>query len=180
MRRAAAAMAMAFAALVTAGCGQSGSTPVTRPTVRTLPDLGAFLRHPIATPSVCPDQPAQSTGLQSPWRGHVDISAFLRTRASRAIVMDIGRELRRSALVQRVYYESPGKAYAEFQRLYSCWAEVPRSQVPASYRVVLLPTATIAQRNTLVTRMVRHRGVDSVSCDPALPCTEVVRSAQRR
>jgi hypothetical protein len=178
VRRSAAALGLT--ALVAAGCGQSGSAPATRPAVRTLPDLAAFLRHPVATPSVCPDQPAQSTGLQSPWRGHVDISAFLRSSISGGLVHAIGRELRRSPIVQRVYFESPSKAYAEFQRLYSCWAEVPRSQVPASYRVVLLPTATIAQRNTLVTRMVRHRGVDSVSCDPSLPCTEVVRSAQRR
>jgi cell division protein FtsX len=85
--------------------------------------------------------------------------------------------LRRSPSVESIYYESQAEAYAEFQRLYTCWARVPRSQTPASYRVKLEPTATIAQRDALIGHLLRQPGVDTVSCDPSLPCTDVVRSA---
>lgn len=79
--------------------------------------------------------------------------------------------------MQTVDYEGAAQAYAEFQRLYTCWAQVPRSQTPASYRVILKPTATITQRNALVARVLRQPAVDTVSCDPSLPCTSVVQSA---
>ncbi|HVT22866.1 MAG TPA: permease-like cell division protein FtsX [Mycobacteriales bacterium] len=177
------AATLALVAALLAGCGGGGSSATLPPGVRTPPDLATFLRQPVATPSDCPSQPAQSTGLRSPWRGHVDVSVFLRPRAAAGVVDRIGRELRHAHAVERVYFESKHEAYAEFQRLYSCWADVARSQTPASYRVVLAPTATIVQRNALVARMVQRTGVDSVSCDPSLPCTSVVQSAaadQRR
>jgi hypothetical protein len=102
---------------------------------------------------------------------------FIKPSASPAEVRRLGTTLRSPSYVQHVYYESPAEAYAEFQRLYACWAAVPRSQTPASYRVLLLPTATIAQRNTLVSRVLHDPAVDTASCDPALPCTTIVASA---
>jgi hypothetical protein len=171
--------ALALLAAFAVGCA-GGSTPAAAPGVRTPPDLAAFLRHPVATPSTCPSAPAASTGLKSPWQGHVDFSVFVDPHAPSA--PRVNRELTRSRIVEKVYFESSREAYAEFQRLYTCWADVSRSQTPASYRVVLLPTASIRQRNALVTRLVSRHGVDSVSCDPALPCTDIVKSApaQRR
>ncbi len=69
------------------------------------------------------------------------------------------------------------QAYEEFQRLYTCWTSVPKSQTPASYRVVLTPLATLLQRNDLVQRLVNKPGVDSVSCEPTVPCTQNVRKS---
>jgi len=73
------------------------------------------------------------------------------------------------AHVKTVYFESADEAYAEFQRLYTCSADVPRTAVPASYRLVLDHT-TREQRDTLVNDMRRLSGVASVSCDPSSPC----------
>ncbi|HVT65521.1 MAG TPA: permease-like cell division protein FtsX [Mycobacteriales bacterium] len=162
-----------------AGCGGGGSSP--QPGARSLPDIDGFLSEPVATPSTCTSQNATTfEQRKSPWVGHIDVSVFLSGRATSAATL--GQVLRRSPIVKTTYFESSREAYAEFQRLYTCWAAVPRSQTPASFRVILKPTATIAQRDSLVARIVRHAGVDSVSCDPALPCTEVVQSAaaQRR
>lgn len=175
MRRPAAAAVVALG-LCLAGCG-GGSAPKAPPGVRTPPSIAALLRQPIATPSICPSEAAQSTGLRSPWSGHVDISVYLKPSARTSTVTRLARELNRTTIVQRVYYESRAEAFAEFQRLYTCWGQVPRSQVPASYRIVLIPTATISQRNTLVAQMLHQPGVDSASCDPTLPCVDVVRSA---
>jgi hypothetical protein len=164
---------------VLAGCSGSSSAPTSSRGARTPPDISGLLRLPVATPSSCASQPAESTGLRSPWSGHVDVSVFLEPGGR---VAQIRRLLDDAAISQRVYFESRREAYAEFQRLYTCWADVPRSAIPPSLRVVLRPTATIAQRDSLVARLVRQEGVDSVSCDPSLPCTEVVQTAaaQRR
>ncbi|HVV74764.1 MAG TPA: permease-like cell division protein FtsX [Mycobacteriales bacterium] len=171
--------ALLLAAMVLAGCGGSGSSPAAAPPgVRPSPDLRGLLRQPVATPSVCSTENASTyEQRRSPWVGTVDVSIYLKPSASPADVKRIGRQLRRVTFTQHVYFESRTEAYAEFQRLYTCWSQVPRSQVPASYRVVLLPTATIAQRNTLVRLMLHQPGVDSASCDPSQPCVDVVRSA---
>jgi hypothetical protein len=174
MRRAGLA-AGALATLQLAGCGHSaGSSHASE--VRTLPDIQAFLREPVATPSSCPATDAQSTGRRSPWAGHVDVSVFLAPREPPAWGRLRGY-LEHVPIVKVVYFESPTEAYQEFQRLYTCWAQVPRSQTPASFRVVLIPTATIGQRDALVARLLRRPEVDTVSCDPSLPCVDVVRSA---
>ena len=168
-------VAVSAVTLTLAGCG-GASSPGAPPGLRTPPDLAAFLRQPVATPSACADQPAASNGRSSPWVGHVDISVFLKRTAPSKAVRRLGARLKDAPSVEHVYFESSAEAYAEFQRLYTCWAEVPRSQAPASYRIVLLPTATIAQRNSLVARALRDESVDTASCDPSLPCTDVVRS----
>jgi hypothetical protein len=79
------------------------------------------------------------------------------------------------APIRIIYFESRGKAYAEFQRLYTCSAEVPRSEVPASYRLVLAQI-TQAERDDLVRTISRLEGVGSVSCDPGNPCVDALRS----
>jgi hypothetical protein len=165
--------------LAAAGCGHSSSSPATdRLGARTAPDLAAFLRQPVATPTACPaGQQGSASGRRSPWAGHVDISVFLTSGAPPRTVTGLGSRLRRSRLVEKVYYESQAQAYAEFQRLYTCWSAVPRSQTPASYRLLLIPTVTFGQRNDLVAKVLRMPGVDTVSCDPSVPCVNVVNSA---
>lgn len=174
-------LGLAAAGLVlVAACGSSGSVdtpPTAAPGVGGLgsaPDIAKFLRLPVATPSACPsDQNGTTIGRASPWVGHVDLSVFLSTSISGPQNARISRTLHGDALVRTIYYESRSEAYAEFQRLYTCWASVPRSQTPASYRVVLVSTVTLQQRNDLVQRLVNLDGVDSVSCDPDVPCTNI-------
>jgi hypothetical protein len=180
--RHAAFAAALLAVLAGAGCGggSSASTPPvsTKPQPFPPPDIAAFLRNPVATPSACPSrQPASASGLGSPWVGHVDISVFLDTGTTSAQARRIGTTIRHAPGVATVYFESQDEAYAEFQRLYTCWARVSKSQTPASYRVALRPTVRIDARNQLVARFARLPHVDSVSCDPSLPCVNVVRSA---
>src|SRR6478672_10274400 len=56
-------------------CGGSSSPPTT---TKTPPDLAAFLRLPVATPSSCPSGVSGSTaGRRSPWVGHVAVSVFV-------------------------------------------------------------------------------------------------------
>lgn len=74
--------------------------------------------------------------------------------------------------VRTVYFESSDEAYAEFQRLYTCSADVARTQVPASYRIVLA-RVTRPQRDAIVARIETLPGVTSVACDPSSPCTSV-------
>ena len=74
--------------------------------------------------------------------------------------------------VAQVYSETQQQAYAEFQRLYTCSAQVPLSAVPASYRIVL-DHVTTPQRDALVRAIYRLQGVGGVSCDPANPCVDV-------
>jgi FtsX extracellular domain len=175
--------ALAFLALaLTAGCGgSSGSSAAPLPSVSDAgapPDLERFLQLPPATPSACPSTVSGSTdGRSSPWVGHVDLSVFIATSASAAETAGLGARLRAEPLVDRVYFESQRQAYEEFQRLYTCWASVPRSQTPASYRVVLVPSATVSERNTLVARLVNLPAVDSVVCAPAVPCTSIQRTS---
>jgi FtsX extracellular domain len=176
------ATATAAAALLS-GCGGSSAPAqtTTAPGVRTPPSIAAFLREPVATPSACPSNAnGQSDGRSSPWVGHVDVSVFFKTSASPTAIHRVGAALNRSSIVQRTYFESSAEAYAEFQRLYTCSAGVSSSQTPPSYRVVLIPTATIGARDNLVARLLREPAVATASCDPSLPCVNVVQSAHPR
>ena len=76
--------------------------------------------------------------------------------------------------MRTVYFESAAEAFAEFQRLYTCSGDVPRSAVPASYRLVLDPIRRPA-RDALVAQIEAIPGVASVSCDPSSPCTAINR-----
>jgi hypothetical protein len=147
-----------------AGCGQPASKS------RQAPDLAAFLRLPVATPSACGGKVSGSTaGRRSPWVGTVDVSVFLEPSATAQQVSDLGDRLRSLPAVRSVYFESAAQAYAEFQRLYTCSADVPRSAVPASYRLVL-HTVKRPQRDALVAQVRGWPAVKSVSCDPSSPC----------
>ena len=68
---------------------------------------------------------------------------------------------------------SKTQAYAEFQRLYTCSADVPPSAVPASYRLLLNDDVDRPARDALVRRIYALVGVESVSCDPVSPCVNV-------
>jgi hypothetical protein len=180
-----AARALSLAALLglAAACGGAASTPTAlfsaAPQAFPPPDIAGFLKHAVATPTACPaNQQGSASGLASPWVGHVDISVFIDTTASPKQIKALGRSIKQaSPRITKVYFESQAEAYAEFQRLYTCWANVDRSETPASYRVVLTPTTRIDARNDLVADLIQLPHVDSVSCDPSLPCTQVVRSA---
>jgi hypothetical protein len=162
--------ALLAVALLALGCG--GSTPAQPPTGRTPPDLAAFLKLPVATPTACPSTVTGSTsGRRSPWAGHVDVSVFLAGSASRTDVRRLHRELDSLPPVTSIYFESKRDAYAEFQRLYTCSAEVSARSVPASYRLVLA-TLTQPERDELVRAIRRFDAVSSVSCDPSNPCLE--------
>jgi hypothetical protein len=154
-----------FLALALAACAGTPS----KPTGRTAPDLAGFLRQPVATPTSCPSGVnGSASGRRSPWVGHVDISVFLATSRP-AAVRALGDRLRKTDNVRQVYFESANDAYAEYQRLYTCSAAVPRSAVPASYRLVI-DQVSHGQRDALVRRIVRMPGVRDVSCDPSDPC----------
>lgn len=163
-----------------AGCGGGGSPTGVKPTLvpHTKPNLAAFLRLPVATPSACPGSDATTVGRSSPWVGRVDVSVFVSPKATSAQLRQLGHRLRGDRLVHTVYFETQRQAYEEFQRLYTCWAAVPRGQTPASYRLILVRSVTLAQRNALVARLIRLPRVDSVSCDPSVPCVSTVRSAR--
>jgi hypothetical protein len=164
---------------VLGGCSH-GSSAGGQVEQRTPPNLAAFLRLPVATPSACPSNVNGSTvGRRSPWSGHVDVSVFVAPSATNSEVAALRTQLHRDPLVSRVYFESRREAYREFQRLYTCWAAVPSSQAPASYRLILTPATTIGQRNDFVERIARLPEVDTVSCDPTVPCVSAVRSATR-
>jgi hypothetical protein len=172
-------LALTTCVALAAGCGGSSAPPTTgtNADVETPPDLAQFLQLPVATPSACPSNVSGSTdGRSSPWVGHVDLSVFISNSATADEVTQLGRTLRTNPLVHKVYFESKHEAYEEFQRLYTCWTSVPESQTPASYRVVLTPLATFLDRNNLVQRLVNLRAVDSVSCNPTVPCTNIQRT----
>jgi cell division protein FtsX len=166
-------------ALVALGCSGS-STPDASPTPRTPPDLAAFLRLPVATPSACASTVSGSTsGRRSPWVGHVDVSVFLAASTGPPDLRRVRRTLDALPAVRHIYYESRRKAYAEFQRLYTCSAEVPARSVPASYRLVLAPV-TQPERDDLVRSIRALDGVRSVSCDPSNPCVDSAAGPGRR
>jgi hypothetical protein len=155
---------------VAVACGGGSSAPSSA--ARTPPDLQGFLREPVATPTACPSGASGSaSGRRSPWVGHVDVSVFVDPAARPSQVRRLGDDLRHQAHVRTVYMESTAQAYGEYQRLYTCWAGVPRSAVPASYRLVLDPLAQ-ADRDALVREIVRLPGVKDVACDPSDPCTQ--------
>ena len=161
---------LVLATLALTGCG-GGSKPQAR---RTPPDLDAFLRLPVATPTACPHRPGAAAGRHSPWVGHVDVSVFVSDNASQRDVTDLAQRLRDDPHVAAIYAETKQQAYAEFQRLYQCSAAVPPNSLPASFRLAL-DHVTTPQRNALVRRIYRLPGVDSVSCDPSSPCTHIRR-----
>lgn len=181
MRRLSPVLAAAVAVLGLTGCGgSSSSTPVTGPTAARQPPARTFddfLKLPPATPSACPStQNGTTIGRASPWVGTVDVSVFVRPKATAQQVRALGAYLRADPLVQTAYFESQHQAYEEFQRLYTCWTAVPKSQAPASYRVLLFRTTTLGARDLLVRRLTRRPAVDSVSCDPSVPCVDIVAS----
>ena len=162
--------ALAVVVAVSASCGGS-STPSAA--AKTPPDLASFLRLPIATPSSCPSTVSGSTaGRRSPWVGHVDVSVFVADGIDAATRRALHDALVGELHVARVYTETRRQAYAEFQRLYTCSAQVPRSAVPASYRLIL-EQVTRPQRDALVRLIYRLPGVGSVSCDPSSPCVDI-------
>ena len=157
--------------VVLTGCSSSGSTPV--PTTKTPPNLDAFLRLPVATPSSCPPSvPASTSGRRSPWVGHVDVSVFLRGDIDRREQRRLRNLLSADPAVRHVYAETRQQARAELARLYTCSAQVPASAARASYRLVL-GQVTRAERDDLVGRLSQQPGVGSVSCDPSSPCVNV-------
>jgi cell division protein FtsX len=157
--------------LLTPACG-GGSGPA-GPVVRPTPDLASFLRLPVATPSACPSSVNGTTsGRTSPWVGRVDVSVYLKPTASPGQVSALATALRAMPEVKTVYFESKAQAYAEFQRLYTCTASVPGSDVPASYRLVL-HAVTTADRDAFTRRVLHLAGVDTVACDPSDPCVGV-------
>jgi hypothetical protein len=54
---------------------------------------------------------------------------------------------------------------------------VPQSQTPASYRVDLKTTVSLTERNDLVTTISRLPDVDTVACNPVVPCITELPSA---
>ncbi|HEX3825437.1 MAG TPA: permease-like cell division protein FtsX [Mycobacteriales bacterium] len=173
-------LSLVVVALAAAGCsGSSGSDSPASVVGSAAPNLQAFLRLPVATPSACPSNVSGSTdGRTSVWAGRVDMSVFVSLSATTGQVLKLGATLKSSPLVQTVYFESKKQAYEEFQRLYTCWASVPSSQTPASYRVDLKPAVSITARDALVTRIARMADVDTVSCNPVIPCTSSLPSAK--
>jgi hypothetical protein len=160
--------ALAAIAASLAACG--GSSPSIR---RTPPDLAAFLRLPVATPSSCPaGSNGTGTGRLSPWAGHVDVSVFVADSADAATRKALYDALAAESHVAHVYTETRQQAYEEFQRLYACSAGIPRSAVRASYRLVL-DTVTTPQRDAMVRQIYRLPGVGDISCDPSSPCTAI-------
>jgi FtsX extracellular domain len=160
-------------ALFAAGCGGSGSADGPRSVVQSpAPNFQAFLRLPVATPSACPpSQNGTTIGRTSVWSGQVDLSVYVATSTTPREAKQVGATLRADPRVRTVYYETPKQAYEEFQRLYTCWAGVARSQIPSSYRVDLNTTVTIAERDALVSTVARLPHVDYVACNPVIPCT---------
>ena len=153
------------------GCGGGASTPP--PVVRTPPNLTAFLRLPVATPSSCPSSvAAAASGRRSPWVGHVDVSVFIAAHARPAAVAALGRQLRALPAVRAVYAETRAQAYAEFQRLYTCSDRVRPGELRASYRLVL-HAVTHVQRDDLVRSVLRMPAVSDVTCDPSDPCVQL-------
>jgi hypothetical protein len=173
MRRALLCLIATTIAVTVTGCGGGSSASDPNPSVvgSAAPNFNAFLRLPVATPSVCPSNVSGSTdGRTSVWAGRVDMSVFMSPTASTSATLAIGNTLRGDSRVQTIYYESKKQAYEEFARLYTCWAAVPRSQTPASYRVDLKSTVSLAERNDLVTTISRLPDVDTVACNPVVPC----------
>jgi cell division protein FtsX len=97
------------------------------------------------------------------------VSVYVEASASADQIRALGTELRGFAQVRTVYFEPADQAYAEFQRLYTCSADVSPTSIPASYRVVLHPIKR-PERDALVTRIRALPGVTGVSCDPSSPC----------
>lgn len=173
-RGAAQALTLAAVALLglLSGCsGGSSPAPPTGP--RPAPDLAAFLRLPVASPSSCPaDANGETVGRRSPWVGTVDVSVFVADHTPAREVTALRRHLAALPHVRHVYFESQAQAYAEFQRLYTCSEQVPATSVPASYRLVLY-AVTRSERDDLVRRVYDLAGVASVSCDPSSPCVDL-------
>ena len=105
------------------------------------------------------------------------MSVFVATKARPAAVQALGDELRTTKNVAQVYFESAAEAFAEYARLYTCSAQVPKSAVPASYRLVL-DKISHAQRDALVRQIAAMPGVQGVSCDPSDPCVNATRRSK--
>lgn len=165
--------ALVFVAL--SSCSGASTPPLSA--TKSPPHLAAFLRLPVATPSSCPRSVNGSTsGRRSPWVGHVDVSVFVAAGAQPATRHALRASLEAMPHVKSVYSETQREAYEEFQRLYTCSEQVPRSAVPASYRLLLAPV-TRPERDALVRSIYGLPGVASVSCDPSSPCVNVKPAA---
>jgi len=97
------------------------------------------------------------------------VSVYVAPSTKPGAVRALGERLRHTESVTQVYFESADEAFAEYARLYTCSAQVPKSAVPASYRLVLAPV-THSRRDALVRQIVRMPDVQNVSCDPSDPC----------
>jgi len=157
-------------AALLAGCG-GGSSPATL-TKKTPPDLAAFLRLPVATPTSCPSTSASGTGRKSPWVGHVDVSVFVTGKADARTRRALHDALVAEPHVAHVYTETKREAWEEFRRLYTCSDQVPPSSLPASYRLVL-DSVTLPQRDDVVRQIYKLNGVRGITCDPSSPCVHV-------
>ena len=161
---------LALIAITAVACGGSSGPATTR---RTPPDLAAFLRLPVATPSDCPRSTGSASGRRSPWVGHVDVSVFVADGTNATVRRQLYDALTAESHVAHVYTETKQQAWGEFQRLYTCSAQVPHNAVRASYRIVLDSGTTTPQRDALVRAIYRLSGVGDVSCDPFSPCTNI-------
>jgi cell division protein FtsX len=162
-------LAVVAVAVAASACGGSSTATLTK---KTPPDLAAFLRLPVATPTACPSTSASGTGRKSPWAGHVDVSVFVAGKADAATRRALHDALVAEPNVAHVYTETKREAWEEFRRLYTCSAQVPQSSLPASYRLVL-DRITLPQRDALVRRIYALDGVRSITCDPSSPCVHV-------
>jgi hypothetical protein len=181
LRPAVALLAAVISLSCLAGCGggsAAGPAPAVLPTIRVTPDLQRLLAEPIARPRRCGSRDGVTSGQESPWLGTVDVSIFGKLTDTARQLRAIGAFVRRQPRVQSLYFESRREAYREFQRLYTCSADVRPAEIPASWRVVMAPGTTVAERNALVGTAQRLPGVDVVSCPPTLPCVDIVRSAE--
>jgi FtsX extracellular domain len=160
--------------LTAVACSSSSSSGAKSKPLIQPPNIQALLRLPVATPSVCPSNVNGTTiGRASPWE-YTDISLYMTPHASTKDNLVVTRELKTSPYVTAIYFETARQAYAEFQHLYTCWAAVPRSQTPSSYRVNLKTTTQISQRNALVEQLLTLPGVDTITCPAVESCVSVV------
>src|SRR5581483_4432580 len=83
--RAVATATVLAAITVASGCSSGRPAPAAASDVHGHPDLAAFLRLPVASPSACPPNVNGATaGRRSPWVGTVDVSVFVQSDASAA------------------------------------------------------------------------------------------------
>jgi hypothetical protein len=166
--------ALGIATLV-AGCSGSSSGGTPTGNVPAPADFPSFLQLPVATPASCaPHSNGTTSGRRSPWVGRIDVSLFVHPGTTNSQLRRLASTVLAMQSVRTVYVESAQQAYAEFQRLYTCSANVSPDQVPASLRIRLF-NLNAADREKTLHQLVGLPHVDSLSCDPSNPCTDVSR-----